>query len=59
MKGCRADAKKRLTLKLGESAATTELLVCEKHLYDLTDHGFKLIAKLNDEGEVEIWRPSY
>lgn len=58
-KGCGEDATSRVKLAVGPKELPAELLVCEAHLFQITDHGFKLTAKLNEAGEVEIWRPSW
>lgn len=57
MKGCTEDATKRMKLAVGAESRPAELLVCERHLFELADHGFKLSATLNSDGDVEIWRP--
>jgi hypothetical protein len=59
MKGCTEEATKRMELAVGKESRAAELLVCERHLFELTDHGFKLVASLTPDGEVEIWRPSW
>ncbi len=59
MKDCSEEATKRMKLAIGKDSRPGELLVCEWHLLELTDHGFKLAATLNREGEVEIWRRSW
>ena len=58
-KGCGEQATKRVTLAVGANNLPAKLSVCEQHLFEMTDHGFKLSVRLNENGEVEVLRPSW
>jgi hypothetical protein len=58
-KDCGKYATKRLTVAVGGKPMPAKLEVCEQHLFEMTDHGFKLSVRLDENGGVEVWRPSW
>ncbi len=58
-KNCEKEATKRVTLAVGANSLPAKLLVCEQHLLQMTDHGFKLTVRLDEDGDVEVWRPGW